>query len=68
MKVNYFKDTDTAFVEFSNNEIEETIEISESVYIDIDSGGDLVSMTIEHAKESGALTTFSYEEIATQTA
>jgi uncharacterized protein YuzE len=63
MKIKYFSDTDTALVEFSSNVIEETREISESIYIDVDADGNLVNMTIEHAKYSGILKSISYEEI-----
>ena len=68
MQIKYFPDTDTALLDFSSNKIEETIEISENIYIDIDSAGNLVSMTIEHAKQTGALTSFSYEELKPKTA
>ena len=51
MKIRYFADTDTALIEFSNESIVETKEISENLYIDLDGNGNLVSMTIEHAKE-----------------
>ena len=35
MKVKYFSDTDTALVEFVTNEVFETKEISENVYVDL---------------------------------
>ncbi|MBD3267713.1 DUF2283 domain-containing protein, partial [bacterium] len=35
MKVKYFADTDTALIEFTDNEVKETKEISENIYIDI---------------------------------
>ncbi|MBF0376296.1 MAG: DUF2283 domain-containing protein [Desulfamplus sp.] len=63
MKIKYFSDTDTALVEFSDKVIEETREISENVYIDIDRKGNLVSMTIEHAKEYANLPDLSYQQI-----
>jgi uncharacterized protein YuzE len=62
MKVKYFSDTDTALVEFNDKTIKETIEISENIYIDIDKNGNLVNMTIEHAKENAQLPEFSYQE------
>jgi uncharacterized protein YuzE len=68
MKVKYFSDTDTAHVEFSDREVFETKEISENIYIDIDERGNLVSMTIEHAKANAGLWEFSYQEISPQTA
>ena len=55
MKVKYFEDTDTALLEFSEREIVETREISENVYVDLDIDGNLVSMTIEHAKQRTSL-------------
>ena len=63
MNIKYFSDTDTALIEFSSNAVEQTKEISENIFIDIDAAGSLVSMTIEHAKNTGILKTISYEEI-----
>ncbi|MEA3544990.1 MAG: DUF2283 domain-containing protein [Thermodesulfobacteriota bacterium] len=63
MKIKYFNDTDTALLEFTDNEIIETLEISENVYIDIDDKGNLVSMIIEHAKVSAQLPDISYQQI-----
>ncbi|MCI5134563.1 MAG: DUF2283 domain-containing protein [Candidatus Electrothrix sp. AW2] len=63
MKVKYFADTDTALIEFSNQEIIETREISENVYADFDENGNIVSMTVEHAKANAGLQEFSYQEM-----
>jgi len=63
MRVKYFSDTDTALVEFTDNEVAETREISENIYVDLDSRGNLVSMTIEHARENARLQEFSYQEV-----
>jgi uncharacterized protein YuzE len=63
MNVKYFKDTDTALLEFSNAEVEETHEISENVYVDLDKAGNLVSMTIEHAATVASLPLVRIEEI-----
>ena len=60
MKIRYFADTDTALIEFSNESIIETKEISENLYIDLDGKGNLVSMTIEHAKEKANISEVSY--------
>ncbi len=68
MKVKYFSDTDTAHVEFSDNDVHETKEISENIYLDIDSKGNPVSMTIEHAKANAGAWEFSYQEMSRQTA
>jgi len=68
MKVKYFPDTDTAHIEFTDREVHETREISENIYIDIDEKGNIVSMTIEHAKDSAGLWEFSYQEMSPQPA
>lgn len=67
MKVKYFSDTDTAHLEFTEKEVTETKEISENVYVDLDEKGNLVNMTIEHAKENARLSEFSYQEVLNQT-
>jgi uncharacterized protein YuzE len=68
VKVKYFSDTDTAHIEFTGQVVHETKEISENIYIDLDEKGNLVSMTIEHAKDIAGLWEFSYQEMPRQTA
>ena len=67
MKVKYFSDTDTAHVEFTDKEVYETKEISENIYVDMDGKGNIVNMTIEHAKANAGLWEFSYQEMSHQT-
>ena len=62
MNVKYFRETDTALLEFSTRPVEETREISENIYIDLDKDGNLVSMTIEHARDSANLPSVIVEE------
>ncbi len=64
MKVKYFADTDTALVEFTDNAVNATKEISENIYVDLDGDGNLVSMTIEHARANARLQEFSFVEVA----
>ena len=68
MKVKYFSDTDTAHMEFTDKDVYETKEISENIYIDIDEKGNIVNMTIEHAKANAGLWEFSYQEMSRKTA
>ncbi|HET9066724.1 MAG TPA: DUF2283 domain-containing protein [Gemmatimonadales bacterium] len=68
MNVKYFTDTDTALLEFSDRPIDETREISENVYVDLDRDGNLVSMTIEHAARVAAFPRVSLEEIGSGSA
>jgi uncharacterized protein YuzE len=67
MRVKYFPDTDTALVEFTDNDAVETKEISENIYVDLDGSGNLVSMTIEHARINARLPEVSYQEVEEQT-
>ncbi len=63
MNIKYFSDTDTALVEFSENSIVETKELSENMYLDIDANGNPVSITIEHARTTAHLPDISYQQI-----
>jgi uncharacterized protein YuzE len=61
MKIKYFEDTDTALVEFSNNPPVETRELNENIFIDLDSQGRVVSLTIEHASQSSGMQEFMFQ-------
>ncbi|MEI6569640.1 MAG: DUF2283 domain-containing protein [Verrucomicrobiota bacterium] len=50
MKINYYPDTDSLYIEFSEKESSESIEISEGVVLDYCAEGVLVGMDIENAK------------------
>ena len=63
MRIKFFSDTDTALVEFSDRGVAETKEINENIYIDLDDSGNLVAMTIEHARQQARLPFLSYEQI-----
>ena len=63
LKIKYFSDTDTALLEFTDNPVKETREISENVYLDLDADGNLVSMTIEHARTTAQLPDIAYQQI-----
>ena len=61
MKIKYFEDTDTALIEFTGKAVAETREVSESIYLDLDEEGNLVSMTIEHAGKKANILDFAFE-------
>ena len=61
MKINYFEDTDIAFIEFTAQPVAETRELCENIYIDLDEHGNLVSMKIEHAEQSANILEFTVE-------
>jgi len=65
MRIKYFEDTDTALLEFSTKAPVETKELNENIYLDLDSEGRVVSLTIEHAGQSADMKEFLYQRIPT---
>jgi len=49
MKISYFEDTDTLYFEFGNSIDTETRDLDENTILDMDSLGNIVSITMEHA-------------------
>ncbi len=50
----YFLHTDTLYIEFRKGEVSETRDLDENVLLDVDSAGQIVAMTFEHARELGS--------------
>jgi uncharacterized protein YuzE len=61
VKLKYFPDTDTLLVTLNEKTIAETRDLNEYVVVELDEHGDIVSMTIEHAKQQTDLNEFSYQ-------
>lgn len=68
MKIKYFEDTDTLYIEFRAAEIAETRDYDDNTLIDIDAAGQVCGITVEHAKQRVDLPQFSYEQIGRQAA
>ncbi|WP_295439247.1 DUF2283 domain-containing protein [uncultured Thiodictyon sp.] len=64
MKIRYFQDTDTLYIELRGTPIAETRDLDEDTIIELDKAGGLCAITIEHASERAEIPTFSYEQIA----
>lgn len=64
MKVQYFPDTDTVLVTLNNLPVAQTSDLDENTLLDLDSNGNLVSITIEHARERADIANFSFEQVA----
>ena len=63
MKIKYFQDTDTLYIEFRAVEVAETRELDENTLLDLDREGNICALTIEHARERAGIPAFSYEQI-----
>jgi len=65
MKIKYFQDTDTLYIEFRLAEVSETKDLNENTILDLDAGGNICSMTIKHASSQADIPHFSFEQVAT---
>jgi uncharacterized protein YuzE len=65
LKVQYFKDTDTLYIEFCPIKIVESRDLDEDTVIDIDAEGNICAMTMEHAQDRINVPQFTFEEVAT---
>jgi uncharacterized protein YuzE len=64
VKVRYFEDTDTLYIELSDREPAKTEDLNDNVMLELDKDGKVVGLTIEHAKEAKGKLDFSYETVA----
>ena len=64
MKIRYFTDTDTLYVEFRDRPVVETRDLDENTVLDADVEGNICSITVEHASRRAGAPQFSYEQVA----
>lgn len=65
MKIKYFRDTYTLYVELMAGDIAETRDLDENTQLDLDSRGNIRAITIEHAKDRTDILHFSYDQVGT---
>jgi uncharacterized protein YuzE len=63
MKIRYFADTDTLYVELNTRPVVETREINENTLLDLDTDGVLVAITVEHAQGITDLSDVSLQQV-----
>ena len=64
MKIKYFQDTDTLYLEFRADRIAEARDLDEDTLLELDDQGRIRAMTMEHASQRTDIPGFSYEQIA----
>jgi uncharacterized protein YuzE len=64
MKIRYFQDTDTLYIEFKPTEVSETRDLDENTLLDLDKDGNIRGITVEHAGERADIPHFSFEQVA----
>lgn len=63
MRVRYFEDTDTLYIELRDGVVAESRDLDENTLIDVDSDGHMVAITIEHARDRAELSNFVFERV-----
>jgi uncharacterized protein YuzE len=63
VKIRYFRDTDTLYIEFRDVPVAETRDLDENTQIDIDERGTLCGLTLEHASERADLPGIDYQQV-----
>jgi uncharacterized protein YuzE len=63
MKIRYFQDTDTLYIEFKPTEVSETRDLDENTLLDLDKDGNIRGITVEHAGERADIPHFSFEQV-----
>ena len=64
MKIKYFKETDTLYIEFRAGDIVESLDLDEDTVIDLDGNGQICAITMEHARDRTDAPHLSFEEVA----
>jgi uncharacterized protein YuzE len=64
MKVRYFEETDTLYIEFRDQEIVESRELDENTIMDVDAEGNVCAITFEHASQRTDVHQLTVEGIA----
>lgn len=63
MKVRYYKDTDSLYIDLSESTSEESREVSEGIVLDYDASGNLVGIDIDNASSKVALERLSVSNL-----
>ncbi len=64
MKVSYFDDTDTLYIEFRGSDIAESKDLDENTILDVDANGNVCAITFEHASQRTDVSHLIVEGIA----
>jgi uncharacterized protein YuzE len=63
MKIRYFTDTDTLYIEFRDQPVAESRDLDENTVLDVDAEGNICAITVEHASKRAGIPDFSYEQV-----
>jgi uncharacterized protein YuzE len=63
MRIRYFEDTDTLYIELRDAAAAETRDLDEGTLVDVDAQGYIVGITIEHAENRAELGSVAFERV-----
>ena len=63
MKIQYFADSDTLLIALNDRAVSETRDLDENTLLELDAGGRVVSLTVEHARERVDVDIVTYQHI-----
>jgi uncharacterized protein YuzE len=63
VKIRYFRDTDTLYIELRQASVAETRDLDENTQIDVDASGSLCALTLEHASTRADLSGVDYQQV-----
>jgi uncharacterized protein YuzE len=63
MKIRYFVETDTLYIEFRDAPVAETRDLDENTILDVDEAGNICAMTVEHASTRAGSPELLYEQV-----
>ncbi|WP_328188486.1 DUF2283 domain-containing protein [Marinobacter sp. OP 3.4] len=64
MKIKYFQDSDTLYIELRVTDVAETRDLDENTIVDLDHEGQICAITFEHASQRTDIPDFSFEQVA----
>lgn len=64
MKIQYFEDTDTLYIELGAQDVVETRDLDENTTLDLDAEGNLLAITFEHSSTRTDVRRLTVEGIA----
>jgi len=64
LKLSYFADTDTLYIELNSAGITDSVDMGKNAIIDLDAEGNVVAITVEHASTRADMQTLTLSGIA----
>lgn len=64
MKITYFEDTDTLYIQFRDVAVADTRDLDEDTVLDLDESGKVCAITLEHARQRADIPDVTFERVA----